>query len=541
MTLPINRIPRDAMRFVVTATAELPTRTLTWIDPATGEPYQFGSVPHTFQLRIAAGDTLVVKSTGIVATNGDPNVAISFANGELDTLAAAHYPAQLWARQVSNGLDLEPIEMRFVVRRPVTDADTLALGVPQEVLDRLALEAVGAGVPQEFLWNVEQAFIDYAVDAATAGGIANRRFLGGDVLDWFTLGVPPSSSMIVGADWWAAGTPAIDTTTQDFLAGPVPFRNGMIQVTDSVPQFDAQIFAADNDFLSAQVNGGEAAPLIWWITGGYRKPPYAGADRIMWCCHLHDPSQVSSPSLGVVDSSIIRSSLFGTYENHVNTGWGPAANFWLHKIAYDVTDDLVYGMGMTLHDPPLPLLDPADIDAHRAARDAGHKIARCAPADVMTVAAWEFWTGAGWSSDPTQAAVIVDNLGNTVHGFTGRPVQVQPGVWINVGRLHVLDPFVEVWRATAGPQGPYTNIARVPLPGVGAVVNDGPMMQVSHHVNLVPHLTAPPECSLAMATCTHIGDPADIVWTNVNIRRFLPRFVVVPWSQLAPDGTPYAA
>jgi hypothetical protein len=140
MHLPVTVIPRDALRLVVTQGAELPNRTLTWLNPATGAPIPFASDPHTFELRVAAGDTMFVKTGGIVGVDGDPNVMISFAADELLMLAPAHYPAQLWARQQSTGLDQDPINIRLVVEHGISSEDMVPFpaAAPAEAFNVLA-------------------------------------------------------------------------------------------------------------------------------------------------------------------------------------------------------------------------------------------------------------------------------------------------------------------------------------------------------------------------------------------------------------------
>jgi hypothetical protein len=110
-------IPSHARRIEVTRGTELPDRTLTWIDDATSQPYQFGTIAHTFELRIDRYDSVFVKTTGISGSNNDPNILITFASGELDTFTPGHYHAQLRAKRTSDGKDLEPIDLRFVVNK----------------------------------------------------------------------------------------------------------------------------------------------------------------------------------------------------------------------------------------------------------------------------------------------------------------------------------------------------------------------------------------------------------------------------------------
>jgi hypothetical protein len=115
VTIVPPRIPTTATRFEVTVGTEIPDRTLTWIDDATGLPYQFGTVAHTFELRVDRYSDVWVKTAGIVGNDGDPNIMFTFAANELNGFTPGHYHAQLWARRTVDTKDLDPIDFRFVV------------------------------------------------------------------------------------------------------------------------------------------------------------------------------------------------------------------------------------------------------------------------------------------------------------------------------------------------------------------------------------------------------------------------------------------
>jgi hypothetical protein len=78
--------------------AELPDRGLVWLD-TDGNLINFTT--YTFQLKIgltADGAAVLTKTTGITGAATSPNVTISFAAGELDSLSAeTEYVCQLMA------------------------------------------------------------------------------------------------------------------------------------------------------------------------------------------------------------------------------------------------------------------------------------------------------------------------------------------------------------------------------------------------------------------------------------------------------------
>ena len=119
----LTYIPVDSLTLAVTQGAALPARTLTWLDGVSGEPIQFVSDPHSFELRVTVGDEVVAKVAGIVGGNVAPNVQISFSQDEaLVMLTPDHYPAQLWGMSDVSGLPREPVNIRFVVRPRVDSA-----------------------------------------------------------------------------------------------------------------------------------------------------------------------------------------------------------------------------------------------------------------------------------------------------------------------------------------------------------------------------------------------------------------------------------
>ena len=114
----------------ITQGAELPPRTLTWIDPATDQPYQFTSSPHTFTLRIATPTGVVIKTTGIDGSNTAPNVQIAFTEDEAAImLPPGKYVAQLWATRDSDGLEVEPARIMYGVRCAITEAAGVITGI----------------------------------------------------------------------------------------------------------------------------------------------------------------------------------------------------------------------------------------------------------------------------------------------------------------------------------------------------------------------------------------------------------------------------
>jgi hypothetical protein len=394
------------------------------------------------------------------------------------------------------------------------------------------LELIGQRLPQVLIHPYQQKFWDYVKNAGSAApSPSSRRYLGGDMIDVIQLSA--TSRLWVGSDWWAAGLNSVDQTDLTFNSSVVPFRNGVIDEASGT--LGGQVFhggGSGGDWLDAVVDGGEPAESVWWATGGVK----IGAD-VFVCCHLlGEGGTFEDPTFGAVDSSIVKLNLFALYADHVNTnasGWNDA-DFWLNTMRDDVAvSGYIYVTGTTLETSVLfPPAEANNYLAYKAYQAMNHvKMARCLPADVFDPFLYEFWDGTGWSTDPTDAVAIMSDGAIPAYALVGPPTRIGADAWLMLRRPNVTDPYLTVCRAPA-PQGPYKDIARVPVPGIGDEINRG-VYQVSHHAAIIPHLADPamPDTSVAMLTRTVVNDtdnaPA-VPMTDLHIRRFTPQFVTIP-------------
>jgi len=98
--------------------AEYPNVEITWLDSA-GNVINF-SAGWTFTVKIgqAGGAATVTKTTGITGAATAPNVIISWAAGELDTLSATTYAMDVIARETATSKDRvqsAPLTMKAAV------------------------------------------------------------------------------------------------------------------------------------------------------------------------------------------------------------------------------------------------------------------------------------------------------------------------------------------------------------------------------------------------------------------------------------------
>src|SRR5262245_10173049 len=100
--------------------AELPDLAIEWRD-RTGQLVPFGSIAHTFELRVghAGAAAVLTKASGFNGSDGNPNVLIAWSpSNELNTIAPGTYDADLIATRSSDG---KQRKMRFElnVAKPV--------------------------------------------------------------------------------------------------------------------------------------------------------------------------------------------------------------------------------------------------------------------------------------------------------------------------------------------------------------------------------------------------------------------------------------
>jgi hypothetical protein len=344
----------------------------------------------------------------------------------------------------------------------------------------------------------------------------------------------------VGADWFAGGEPAVDTIDDTFISELFPFRNGQISEGPEGTLTD-QVFTgggSGGEWLDADTEGGEDAGSFWWTLSGVRPGDgFTGSAYI--AAHLLGTDELN-PTLGVIDSSIITLNAFGLYSAHVNTGWGQANNFWLSNFRHDVPNDLVYATGAVIDHNMGPIAG-ADLEKWGMARStgAGWAMARVVDTAVPTSASYEFWNGSSWVSGAGNAVRMTNSGGRVIIGLQGNPVKLQEGYWLTVGRTHVLDNHLDVYRAR-NPQGPWEYIARTPVNYGQQIMTD--VYQVSHHATIVPHGDAPAGASMAMLTSTVISEPSAVIWDDLPITAFCPSFANIPQEPQADSpGTLFIA
>lgn len=398
----------------------------------------------------------------------------------------------------------------------VTDAEAaelIAAGFGDN-LGEYELELDGEAISQTQSPDYGQLWRDYIVDAGSETPTGNRRILGGDCVEVIQTGA--TSFLWVWLDTWAAGTGAVAAemyTTENLL----PFRNAVAAESPTGTLGQQAFHPSTSVWLSAP-DAGFPSSYVWWPVGGVR-PGLTGNTYVV--AHLLDGAQASQINFGVVGTSLITLNLFGLRDSHVQLDFGPQANFWLTRLREEGA--FVYGWAVALNQNPVP--QGYDFGSWSQAQGGGHKIGRVATADIADGGEWTFWNGTGWVSNPRDAALVEDTAGHPILGFTGTPYKVDTDHWINVGRTHVLDEHVDVWKASA-PEGPWEKISRVPVPRVNDEVQAG-YRQISHHTTIIPHAAAPAGHSIAMLTSTVLGS-GGFEFTGTDIRCFSPQFVVVP-------------
>lgn len=385
------------------------------------------------------------------------------------------------------------------------------------------LETLGAQVDQAQGQTVRNRFLalirDVGDGSLPAGGL---RYSGGDVTD----GLLSAAGTVLWtmADWLSTLTVANDLWTSNPPFGPL--RNGVL--AESVPgTFSSQVYAGavgQSNWLDAVTQGGLPAGHLWWpltVVQDANDVVHVGA----W--FVDSTITALAPYGTVLDSHIVTLSIFASHASHTATNIGPAdKTFFVQCMRRAAPHIFILGAEFQ---PPFertvaggPSYAFGDLATLQGQADIVTRIARAPDTALTNVAGWEFWDGAAWVPGVANAAPLETTDGTVIHGSAGIH-QVKTGHWLMVAH-QMVDTHLDVYSASQ-PQGPWTPVARVPLPTIGVDISGG--STIAWHCKIVGHLTAPAEHSVAMLSAWWAGQPASLI--GENIRRFTPLFVVVPW------------
>lgn len=360
--------------------------------------------------------------------------------------------------------------------------------------------------------------------SAAPGGYT---YLGGDVTDVYAAA--DGSLVWVGADWFAGTTVEADDT---YAGTALPVRNGAAEA-DADGTFTGQLFAsgASGVWLDAVGDGGLTAGTHWWPIAAFLD----GATERVLCWHV-DPT--GGPYGLLLDSHLVALDGSRGYASHVATGLGALTDaFWLDGVVREATYTYLYGEQFvpdydadTDDDGSVPNYGQGsgDVGRHYTLK----RVARAATGTVTTVAGWEYWNGTAWVADPVDAAPMVDANGYELHGDTGIK-RLGEGSYLAAAHS-LIEQHVRVYTATA-PQGPWTLIARVPVPRQGETYNGG--LQIGQLAKLVPDAVKPagtPSGTEVVLLSRNLLEPTGD-FADRSILGYAPQFVVVPATAQAAD------
>lgn len=377
------------------------------------------------------------------------------------------------------------------------------------------LEAQGSAVNQAAARTLQDRWLALV---RTSSGSASYDYLGGDVTDCF---ITASGDVAwPGADWFTGTTIDADDT---YAGNALPVRNGCVLETTPGGAFTSQLFANGTSglWLNAQ-NAGLPSNTHWWPIAGVND---GGANRIA-CWYVRTDS---SPWGTLLDTHIVTLNGFGLYGSHVVCGLS-TGTFWVDGLLRDTTHTYVFGEQFV----PDYDADTAGTDAvpnYGRGFDLGthhtlKRIVRVANGSLLTMANWQFWDGASWVTGVGNATPMTDTEGNPIWGDAG-VTKLGTGRYLLVSH-QLVDTHVNVYRA-GQPQGPWAQVARVPVPTQGAEVDGG--VQIGQLTKVVPTSVAttagcPAEHSIVLLSRNELF-PTN-AFADRNIRRLAPQFVVVP-------------
>jgi hypothetical protein len=381
------------------------------------------------------------------------------------------------------------------------------------------MESLGAVVDQAAARTLEGRWLQFIRDSS---GSASLNYLGGDVSDCVSIS-GGGDTLWIGADWFDGTTIDSDDT---YNANALPVRNGAVLATTPGTFAGAsQLYQSGTSgiWLNAQSQGGLPVDTLWWPIVGLDD---GGTVRVM-CHHISDAAP--RPPWGKhLDSHLVTLNAFGGYASHIATGLGASDIFWVDGLLRDTTHTYIYGQQF------VPDID-ADINNNGSVPNYGigdvknhytlKRVARVTNGSLTTVASWQFWNGTTWVSGVTNATPVVDASGAQIRGDGGVRKIVDGHYVMAVHQL--TDSHLNVYNATV-PQGPWTRIARVPLPTQGHTINGG--LQIGQITKILPTTEhpagTPAEHSIAML-CRNLLNPTDAMSVR-NIRRYTNQFAVIP-------------
>jgi len=384
----------------------------------------------------------------------------------------------------------------------------------------LAAAAVGAAVDQTAARVLEDRWLQFIRDCGSDEPPSGWTYLGGDVTDcYYSAGA--DDLVWIGADWFAGTTIGDDDT---YNGAALPYRNGAV-IETAIGTFEGavQLHRSGNTgiWLDAVEDGDLPEGTIWWPIAGFQED---GTNRIL-CWHVDSSSP--TPWGTLLDSHIVTLTGFGTYDSHVECGFGAVTDgFWVDGVLPDATYTYVYGEQFV-----------PDYDANTGGGQPNYgqgglrshftmkRVARVPAGEITDVDAWEFWNGGGWVSGVQHATAMVDHEGRPVAGDAG-VAKVADGHYL-LAAHRLADTCLNVYQSSV-PQGPWELIARVPLPTQGATINGG--VQVGQLTKILPTQAhpegMPAEHRLVMLSRNLLHPTAPM--TAHNIRRYAPQFAVVP-------------
>lgn len=378
------------------------------------------------------------------------------------------------------------------------------------------LEAIGADIDQTAAHTEEARWLTLIRQAGSGSPPSNFNYLGGDVTDGFRT--DGNDIVWAGADWWDGTTVDADDT---YAGAALPIRNGaLIETTDGT--FAQQLYRSGGSgvWLDAPADGGLAAGTLWWPICGLND---GGTSRVL-CWHVNGAA--TTPYGTLLDSHIVTINAFGTYGSHVATNLGASDRFWIDGVLRDTTHTYIFGEQFrpdydadTTGNGSVPNYGTGDLTQSFTLK----RVARVANGSLTTVASWQFWNGNSWVSGVANADPLRDDTGREIRGDAG-VAKIATGHYL-LAAHRLVDTHLDVYRSTA-PQGPWTPIARVPVPTQGLAIGGGTQVgQLTKILAFTPP-AVPAGHSMAMIS-RNVLAPTDS-FADRNIRRYAPQFVVIP-------------
>jgi hypothetical protein len=351
-------------------------------------------------------------------------------------------------------------------------------------------------------------WLRYIRKAGSDSAPSTWKFLGGDVTDCFIRKDGRPTWMYCDG---FAGTRVLADDTYEGNA--LPFRNGCI-VEQSPGSFSGayQIMTSRNLWLDGAAMGVIPEGTHWWPIAAIN------VNGVVYVNCWQTRSFDGTPYGTLLDNHIVKLGGYMTYESHVEMHV-PVDNFWIDGFVQG--NGYVYVYGEEFHPDYEGGYGINDPENHYTTK----RVARVTTASFPNMTTAEYWNGFTWVPEIEFTVPLMTPTGGEVRGDAGVK-RVAADHWV-LAAHRLAGPNLDVYRASA-PQGPWSQIAEVALPGQGEPKHGG--TQCGQLVKILPPQVGAPPAGYSLAIISRNILNGDNLFgiAGRNINCYAPQIATIP-------------